>query len=54
MDYADLPLSDFNAPWKAGLSVKTFLPKYNITWTQDLNYTAGHRYLSSKGGLCRE
>lgn len=47
MDYSELPLSDFNTPWKAGLSINTFLPKYHLTWTNDLNYTAGHRYLHS-------
>ncbi|MDO4896781.1 MAG: TonB-dependent receptor plug domain-containing protein [Moraxella sp.] len=48
MDYSELPLSDFNTPWKAGLSINTFFPKHHITWVQDLNYTAGHRYLTSK------
>lgn len=51
-DMDSKPAMDYNTPWRAMLNIDTTIPRWNLTWTQSLNYTAGYAAWTSNSFTC--
>ncbi|MCP1773366.1 outer membrane receptor protein involved in Fe transport [Neisseria perflava] len=48
----DKPSMDYNNPWRVNVDIKTEFPRWNLVWTQTLNYTAGYAAWTSDSYTC--
>ncbi|PSJ80187.1 TonB-dependent receptor plug domain-containing protein [Neisseria iguanae] len=51
LDTQSLPAADFNAPWKAFVSLNTYFPRLRLHWDQRFSWTASRKYRYAAGDV---